>query len=72
MPEGEGMDTARGLSSAQFAELIEKEYVGLRLLLTRRTGDYQLACNLLHDAVCVAWEKWRASLEHSQDYAGRQ
>ena len=48
----------RGLSSSQLAELIEKEYVGLRLLLTRRTGDYQLACDLLHDAVCVAWEKW--------------
>lgn len=58
MPESEGMDTVRGLSSSQLAELIEKEYVGLRLLLTRRTGDYQLACDLLHDAVCVAWEKW--------------
>ena len=55
------MDTGRGLSSSQLTALIEKEYVGLRLLLTRRTGDYQLACDLLHDAVCVAWEKWRTS-----------
>jgi len=59
MPESEGMDTARGQSSAQLGALIEKEYVGLRLLLTRRTGDYQVACDLLHDAVCITWQKWR-------------
>jgi DNA-directed RNA polymerase specialized sigma24 family protein len=71
MPESEGTDTARGLSSPQLTELIEKEYVGLRLLLTRRTGDYQLACELLHDAVCIAWEKWRASqIRHPEQLAG--
>lgn len=54
------MDTARGLSRSHFSKLIEKDYVGLRLLLTRRTGDYQVACDLLHDAVCITWEKWCA------------
>jgi len=71
MPESEGMDTARGLSSAQLGALIEKEYVGLRLLLTRRTGDFQLACDLLHDAVCITWEKWRKDqIQRPEQLAG--
>jgi RNA polymerase sigma-70 factor (ECF subfamily) len=54
------MDTARGLNRSHLCELIEKDYVGLRLLLTRRTRDYQVACDLLHDAICITWEKWCA------------
>lgn len=54
------MDTARGLNRSHLCELIEKDYVGLRLLLARRTRDYQLACDLLHDAICITWEKWCA------------
>jgi RNA polymerase sigma-70 factor, ECF subfamily len=71
MDESEGMDTARGLSSVQLGALIEKEYVGLRLLLTRRTGDYQLACDLLHDAVCITWEKWsKGQIQRPEQLAG--
>ncbi len=57
MPETESMDTARGLDRSYISALIEKEYVGLRLLLARRTGD-QIAADLLQEAVCITWEKW--------------
>jgi len=47
-------------SQADIGDLIAKNYLGLRLLITRRTGDQQVAADLLNDAVCTAWEKWRA------------
>lgn len=40
--------------------LVAREYVGLRLLIARRTGDPQVAAELLNDAVCTTWEKWQA------------
>jgi RNA polymerase sigma-70 factor (ECF subfamily) len=71
MPETESMDTARGLDRSHLSKLIEEDYVGLRLLLTRRTGDYQLACDLLHDAVCITWEKWCAGqIQRPEQIAG--
>jgi RNA polymerase sigma-70 factor (ECF subfamily) len=47
-------------SQADVGALIAKHYVGLRLLITRRTGDQQVAADLLNDAVCTTWEKLRA------------
>jgi RNA polymerase sigma-70 factor (ECF subfamily) len=40
--------------------LVTREYPGLRLLITRRTGDPHMAADLLNDAVCTTWEKWQA------------
>lgn len=60
MSETPGSDTARGLNRSHISELIAREYVGLRLLLVRRTGDAQVAADLLNDAVCTTWEKWCA------------
>jgi RNA polymerase sigma-70 factor, ECF subfamily len=56
---------------SQIAALISREYVGLRLLITRRTGDAQAAAELLNDAVCTTWEKWDAGrIEHPEQIAG--
>ena len=60
MSETPGSDAARGLNRSHISELIAREYVGLRLLLARRTGDPQVAADLLNDAVCTTWEKWCA------------
>jgi RNA polymerase sigma-70 factor (ECF subfamily) len=56
---------------AQIEALITKEYVGLRLLLTRRIGDPNMAADILNDAVCTTWEKWQAGrIEHAEQIAG--
>lgn len=55
-----GTTVARTLSRSDIGRLISKDYVGLRLLITRRTGDPQIAADLLNDAVCTTWEKWSA------------
>ncbi|HMN46278.1 MAG TPA: sigma-70 family RNA polymerase sigma factor [Povalibacter sp.] len=39
--------------------LIGRDYVGLRALIFRRTGDPQVAADLLNDAICTALEKYR-------------
>jgi RNA polymerase sigma-70 factor, ECF subfamily len=48
------------LDQSAIGRLIAKDYIGLRLLITRRTGDREVAADLLNDAVCKTWEKWRA------------
>src|SRR3984957_8212171 len=64
-------DTARGLNRSYISELIAKDYVGLRLLLTRRTGDAQVAADLVNDAVCTTWEKWCAGqIQRPEQIAG--
>src|ERR1051325_11110150 len=56
---------------AQIEALIAKEYVGLRLLLTRRIGDPNMAADILNDAICTTWEKWQAGrIEHAEQIAG--
>jgi RNA polymerase sigma-70 factor (ECF subfamily) len=71
MPETESMDTGRGLDRSDISELIRKNYVGLRLLLTKRTGDYQVACDLLHEAVYITWEKWcKGQIQRPDQIAG--
>jgi len=48
------------LSQADVATLIERNYVGLRLLVCRRCRDPQVAADLLNEAVCTTWGKWQA------------
>jgi RNA polymerase sigma-70 factor, ECF subfamily len=58
---GSGTGTAGGrLDRAEVAALIEREYFGLRMLISRRAGDPQLGADLLNEAVCMAWAKWQA------------
>jgi RNA polymerase sigma-70 factor (ECF subfamily) len=59
------------LSKSDIGQLIAKDYVGLRLLIARRTGDHQVAADLLNDALCMAWEKWCAGqIERPEQIAG--
>jgi RNA polymerase sigma-70 factor (ECF subfamily) len=59
------------LARAEIEALVSKEYVGLRLHLTRHTGDAQVAADLLNDAICTTWEKWQAGrIEHPQQIVG--
>ena len=53
---------APGLDRAAIESLIAKQYTGLRLLILRRTGDAEVAADLLNEASCTAWEKWQAGL----------
>ena len=48
------------LQPADIDALIARDYVGLRTLLFRRTGDPHVAADLLNDAICTALEKYRA------------
>ena len=48
------------LTKSDISRLIEKDYVGLRLLITRRAGDPQVAADSLNEALCFAWERWCA------------
>lgn len=56
---------------AAVESLIVSNYSGLRLLLERRIGDPAVAADLLNQAVCVSWQKWRAGqIENPQQIAG--
>lgn len=63
-PSTDSSDNARrvgsSLTKSDISRLIEKDYVGLRLLITRRAGDPQVAADMLNDALCFAWERWCA------------
>jgi len=52
----------QGLDRAAIESLIAKQYTGLRLLILRRTGDAEVAADLLNEAACTAWEKWQGGL----------
>jgi RNA polymerase sigma-70 factor (ECF subfamily) len=52
----------RGVDRAAIESLIAKQYAGLRLLILRRTGNAEVAADLLNEAACTAWEKWQAGL----------
>lgn len=59
------------IDKAHIEALIAKDYVGLRLLITRRTGDLQVAEDLLNDAACTTWQKWQAGqIERPEQIAG--
>jgi len=62
---------AAPLSEADVAALIEKNYVGLRLLVTRRCRDQHVGADLLNEAVCTTWAKWQAGkIERPEQIAG--
>jgi RNA polymerase sigma-70 factor (ECF subfamily) len=50
----------RDLQRADVDALIGRDYIGLRTLLFRRTGDPHVAADLLNDAICTALEKYNA------------
>jgi RNA polymerase sigma-70 factor (ECF subfamily) len=52
----------RGFDRAAIESLIAKQYPGLRLLILRRTGNVEVAADLLNEASCTAWQKWQAGL----------
>jgi RNA polymerase sigma-70 factor, ECF subfamily len=58
-PEAPAAIDGRDLQKSDIDALIGRDYIGLRLLIFRRTGDMQVAADLLNDAVCTAWEKYR-------------
>ena len=59
------------LSQAAVAALIEQNYVGLRLLVTRRCHDPNVAADLLNEAVVTTWTKWQAGkIERPEQIAG--
>lgn len=59
------------LSEADVRRLITQNYIGLRLLIARRTGDPEVAADLLNEALCTSWEKWRAGeIRQPQQIAG--
>ena len=59
------------VSVSTIEALITRNYSGLRFLIQRRTGDPQLAADLLNDAVCTTWEKWQAGqIERPELIAG--
>ncbi len=60
-PEAGTESRERGsLAEPDVHSLITRDYFGLRLLITRRTGDPEVAADLLNEAICTTWEKWRA------------
>lgn len=48
------------MDRAALESLIAKQYTGLRLLVLRRTGNAELAADILNEAVRTTWEKWQA------------
>jgi RNA polymerase sigma-70 factor (ECF subfamily) len=50
---------SRDLQKSDIDALIGRDYIGLRLTIFRRTGDMQVAADLLNDAICTTWEKYR-------------
>jgi RNA polymerase sigma-70 factor (ECF subfamily) len=59
------------LSQADVAALIERNYVGLRLLVSRRCRDPHVAADLLNEAVCTTWAKWQAGrIQRPEQIAG--
>src|SRR2546428_7017688 len=62
---------AAPLSESDVAGLIEQNYVGLRLLVSRRCRDPHVAADLLNEAVCTTWAKWQAGkIERPEQIAG--
>jgi RNA polymerase sigma-70 factor (ECF subfamily) len=58
------------LDRAAIESLIAKQYTGLRLLILRRTGDAEVAADLLNEAACTAWEKWQGGLINRPEEIG--
>lgn len=66
-----GTRPGKPLSRSDIESLIATEYVGLRLLITRRTGNEEVAADLLNDAICTTWAKWQAGqIERPENIVG--
>jgi RNA polymerase sigma-70 factor (ECF subfamily) len=51
-----------GIDRAAVERLIASQYTGLRILIQRRTGNPDVAADILNQAASTAWEKWQAGL----------
>jgi RNA polymerase sigma-70 factor (ECF subfamily) len=61
----------RELDRSEIETLIAQNYHGLRLIVTQRAGDPQLAADLLNEAIETAWRKWQAGkIARPQEIAG--
>ena len=70
-PQASAASGSVPLCEADVAALIEKNYVGLRLLVARRCRDPQVGADLLNEAVCTTWAKWQAGkIERPEQIAG--
>jgi RNA polymerase sigma-70 factor, ECF subfamily len=71
VPAGGAPLGSRPLSEADVAALIEQNYVGLKLLVSRRCRDQHVGADLLNEAVCTTWAKWQAGkIERPEQIAG--
>jgi len=63
--------SAGGVSKASIESLIARHYTGLRSLISRRTGDPNIAADLVNEAVCTTWEKWQnGQIERPEQIVG--
>jgi RNA polymerase sigma-70 factor (ECF subfamily) len=70
-PQASAASGSAPLCEADVGALIEKNYVGLRLLVARRCRDPQVGADLLNEAVCTTWAKWQAGkIERPEQIAG--
>jgi RNA polymerase sigma-70 factor (ECF subfamily) len=59
------------MDRSRIETLIARNYSGLRLLLKRRSGDPEVAADLLNSAITKAWENWQAGkLARPEQIAG--
>ena len=59
-----------GMDRAAIESLIARQYTGLRLLIQRRTGDPEVAADILNQAACTTWEKWQTGQVHRPEQIG--
>ena len=60
-----------GMDRAAVETLIARHYTGLKLLIQRRTGDPEVAADILNQAACTSWEKWQAGhLQRPEEIGG--
>ena len=70
-PQASAASGSVPLCEADVVALIEKNYLGLRLLVARRCRDPQVGADLLNEAVCTTWAKWQAGkIERPEQIAG--
>lgn len=58
------------LDETDIGRLIEQQYPALRRIIFRQTGNLQDASDLLNDAICVTYQKWREGKLARPDQVG--
>lgn len=66
----EGPTTKVELNETDIGRLIEQQYPALRRVIFRQTGNLQDASDLLNDAICVTYQKWREGKLGRPDQVG--